>query len=102
MDIELVAGEIDLMPSSEAAEIAQNIRTILLTAKGSVPLDREFGMDMSIIDKPLNVVQSRYVAAAAEAISRYEPRVRLKEIIWSESEKLYGELRPIVRVVLRQ
>ena len=43
LDIELQSARIEIMPQTEAAEIIQNVRTILLTQKFSVPLDREFG-----------------------------------------------------------
>ena len=33
---------IDFAPSSEIAEILQNVRTILTTRLGSVPLERDF------------------------------------------------------------
>lgn len=35
---------IDFAPSSEIAEILQNVRTILTTRLGSVPLERDFGL----------------------------------------------------------
>ena len=38
--------EINLQPENEIEEIIQNVSTILTTRKGSVPLDRGFGINM--------------------------------------------------------
>lgn len=82
IDIDL-SGAIELITSSEAAEIVQNVKTLLLTRKGEVPLDRELGLSAEIIDKPLNIAQARFIAEAAGAIRKYEPRARLKEAVFS-------------------
>lgn len=82
IDIDL-SGAIELIPSSEAADIVQNVKTLLLTTKGTVPLDRELGLSAEIIDKPLNIAQAQFIREAAGAIRKYEPRARLKEAVFS-------------------
>ena len=44
--------KINFAPDSEVEEILQNIRTILSTRIGTVPLDRDFGTTWEHIDKP--------------------------------------------------
>ncbi len=61
-------------------EIKQNIRLILFTEVGSVPLDRNFGFDVDPIDNPVNQVIRRDLPAAIEAIETYEPRVKVHAI----------------------
>ena len=39
-----LSSQVDFAPSDEVREILQNVRTILSTRKGSVPLDRDFGL----------------------------------------------------------
>lgn len=52
-DVTAAAGPgIDFAPESETEEILQNLRTILATAMGSVPLDRAFGVDASMWTTP--------------------------------------------------
>ena len=51
-------------------EILQNIAMILTTSKGSVPLDRNFGIDMSALDLPLEMAQNICTAQIIEAIDR--------------------------------
>lgn len=75
--------EINLMPASEIEEIAQNVRTILNTMQNTVPLDREFGVDSSLIDMPISAAKARATANIATAINTYEPRARVKEVHFS-------------------
>ncbi len=77
--------------------VLQNIRVILETAKGSVPLYRDFGTDYSFLDAPQNVVKPMIHVAVKDAIERYEPRARFVDISgWKASED--GRLWPIVEV----
>lgn len=86
-----IVGGINLKPASELEEILQNVRTIVTTIKGTVPLDRELGISANILDAPINQ-QSRLVGEIAEAIERFEPRARLRRIEFTGNEN--GELNP--------
>lgn len=79
------------MPSNEAEEIMQNVTTIVTTVRGTVPLDREFGISADILDAPMNR-QQRLIAEVAEAIEKFEPRARLRRIEFVGNEN--GELNP--------
>lgn len=92
-------GEISFAPSTTVQEIIQNVRTIITTVKGSVPLDREFGIDGSIVDKPLPVAQAMVSRDVVSAIKRYEPRAKVKKVEYSDSTgAIDGILRPLVRI----
>ena len=65
---------------SEIAEIAQNIKTILNTVQGTVPLDRNFGVDASLIDMPISAAKTKATANITTAINNYEPRARVKSV----------------------
>ena len=69
-------------------QLAQEIRTLLKTRKGSVPLDREFGVSWEIIDKPLPAVRQLVIAEVAWQIERYIPRVKFKSIEFPPVDKL--------------
>lgn len=97
-DINLAASEIKVLPDSQEQEILQNIRTILLTQVGSVPLYREFGVNADMLDAPLNIAQNRFTAEVAKAIARWEPRAKLKGIVWQESAAVEGKLEPLISV----
>ncbi len=81
-------------------EIAQNIKIIITTRKGTVPLDRAFGLNMDFVDRPLPVAKAMARAAIAEAVHKYEPRVRVTRIDWKETETdaMIGRLAPLVSI----
>ena len=79
-------------------EILQNCRTILSTIRGTVPLDRDFGFDYTIIDKPLTEVYAKLTVDFANLIRRYEPRAIFRDLIFEESDKNSGQLQIKVRV----
>ncbi len=58
-------------------EIIQNVQTILTTVKWSVPLDRDFGLDADLLDKPLPVAQAKLTGQVVAAIETYEPRAKV-------------------------
>lgn len=95
-------AEINLMPSTEIEEVLQNVRTILATVKGTVPLDREFGIEQKILDQPVNAVQARLNAALVEAVNKFEPRAKVRKIFYdnTDRETLDGILKPRVQIEL--
>lgn len=98
-NLTLDSTEIKILPDNELEEILQNVRQILSTLKGSVPLDREFGISTEILDSPMNS-QSKLVAEIATAIEKFEPRARLRSINFSGN--VDGELTPILSLEIRK
>ena len=88
----------DLMPATEAAEIAQNVRCLLLTTKGTVFNYRAFGLDARLIDSPVNEVQQRFMQEVARVINRYEPRAKFKRLEWRASQAIDGRLEPVIMI----
>ncbi len=83
---------------SGVAEIAQNVRTILTTVKKTVPLDRSFGLDASLIDTPTPVAQARLRSEIVQAINKYEPRATVLAVSFKEDHVgvMDGKLYPVV------
>lgn len=96
--LNLSAREIKIIPDSTVEEILQNVRTIILTELGSVPMHREFGTDNDLIDAPLPVAQNKLTANIAKAILKWEPRARLKKIRWQKSDAADGQLKPLITI----
>lgn len=90
---------IDFAPASEAAEILQNLRTIITTAKYSVPLDRDFGFNAEMLDKPVNAAQAQLQSEIIMAIKTYEPRVEITSISFTGTDD--GVLVPKVQVRIK-
>ena len=89
---------IAIQPSSGVEEVIQNVRFLLKTIKGTCPLYRQFGLPINIVDKPINTAQALIVAEVARAIQRFEPRAKLRSILWEESDVENGELNPLVTI----
>ena len=66
--------------SAERQEIMRNVQTILATPLGTCPLYRDFGLDVSCLDHPMNLAQNLFAAAAMEAVERWESRVRITDV----------------------
>lgn len=91
---------IDFAPATEAEEILQNIRCLLSTTKYSVPLDRDFGIDASYLDAPMEVAKAKMVSEIILAVARDEPRAAVTSIDWEAT--IDGILRAKVQVKINE
>lgn len=91
-------GAVDFAPPTEVHEILQNVRTILNTRIGSVPLDREFGISWEHLDKPVQVAKTRMMVDVIDAIEKHEPRAKVREVKFEKSDAVEGVLKPVVIV----
>lgn len=84
------------------AQLEQEIRTVLATRKGSVPLDRDFGLSWDFIDLPLTEAMQHMVAEIGQQLEKYVPRIRVQDIAFISTDPLTGLLQPTVTVEIRQ
>lgn len=96
-------GAVNFSPTDEKEEILQNVRTILATRVGSVPLDRDFGLTWEHLDKPYPVAKSLMTAAVIEAIQTHEPRVKVEAVEFDgdTAMAMEGLLKPRVIVSIK-
>lgn len=78
-------------------EIIRNIKFILTTPAGSVPFDRDFGVNMGILDAPIGIAKAKLTVEYIKKIKKYEPRAKVERITF-DSEPMNGCLVP--RVVI--
>ena len=78
--------------------ILQCVKCILSTRKGTVPLYREFGVDMSYIDKPMQIARQMMYVAVAEAVQEFEPRVEVVDVFTQNDTDNPGRMIPTVEV----
>lgn len=83
-DILIVVAEPVKFGLSGRDRIMQRVRTILLTLKGSVPLDRSFGIDGRVIDRPDMAGRVAYEVDILDALDKYEPLVEATGVKWVE------------------
>jgi phage baseplate assembly protein W len=79
--------------AKDAHEILQCLQTLFTTPVGTVALDRDFGMDFSVLDQPLNFAKTQYRIELTQKVRKYEPRVELKSMAF-ETDALGGRLLP--------
>lgn len=83
--------------------IAQRVRTILSTAKGTVPLDRAFGVDAQPLDKPLPAARALMTAGIVAAIEAYEPMAQVLSVSFTNDGRAGdGVLTPVVRLKIKE
>lgn len=80
------------------AEILQNVRNILTTPLGTVPFDRNFGIDISLIDEPLEIAKGKLIVEYISKVRKYEPRASIQEVQY-ETNLENGKIIP--RVVIQ-
>ena len=78
-----------------AEEILQNLKILFSTPAGTVPFDREFGIDWDILDRPVIQAKAALTTEYVEKVRRFEPRARVKEISFS-NDAVNGILIPKV------
>lgn len=78
-------------------EIFNKIKFLLTLIKGTIPMNREIGMDMDIVDLPMYEAQNRYAVSAMELIEQFETRVTVDEISFEIYENT-GKMIPKVVV----
>jgi phage baseplate assembly protein W len=79
-------------------EILQNCQIILSTPKGSVPLDRDFGTSWTLIDQPTPKAMAQLRVEILGALEKYESRVTVREISFSNDANAPGKLIPKVKI----
>ncbi len=79
---------ISFAPKTVSEEVLQNVRTIISTRVGTVPLDRDFGMSMDMLDKPVALAYTLFQSALIQALAVYEPRAKVKNVDFSAEQEL--------------
>lgn len=78
-------------------EVMQNLRVLYTTPVGTVPFDREFGININVLDAPLQMAKGRIMVEYMEKTKRFEPRADVEEVTFS-GDPINGKLIPKVVV----
>lgn len=83
---------------------AQGIHAALATRKGSVPLDRDFGLSWELIGLPLSESGPLFIAEIGRGLKRRVPRIKVKSVIlgMDTSGAANGKLMSVVTVEIRK
>lgn len=78
--------------------ILQQCRIILSTIRGTVPLERDLGMDPKALDKPSNLLTPGLKVDIQQQFKKFVPRVSVLEVSTSQQD---GKIEIIVTVGVR-
>lgn len=82
-----IDGDATGYTAEEFADVKQCLATLLSVPAGSVPLDRDFGIDYDgTVDYPIPVAQNMLAVEITEKVERYEPRVKIERINFTSNE----------------
>ncbi len=96
------AETLDLRPTTTAEEVLRNVAIILATAKGSVPLYRDFGVSQEYLDKPMPTAEAMLISSVKEAVEDYEPRASILDIRFTGNATEPAKLVPIVEIEVKE
>lgn len=80
----------------------QEINTLLSTRKGSVPLDRDFGVSWDFVDSPINEAKPAIIAELVMQLQKYIPRIKVTGIEFESMPNLNGRLYPKIIFTIRE
>ncbi len=95
-EVMLTPRGVIFLPSGEVEEVLQNVMTICLTRKYSVPLDRLLGFEGEFLDEAVGRMRAKFRAEVVRAVKKYEPRARVTGIDFQAD--LNGRIVPRIRV----
>lgn len=72
---------VEAQNSSVPVALRNQLCLLISTPVGTVALDRDFGIDTSCVDMPMDAAQTMLAAELADKIGRYIPRLALREVI---------------------
>lgn len=79
-------------------DVRRCLAILFQTRKGTVALDRDFGLDWSFLDMPTEAAKAACAAEIITAVDNYEPRASVERVTFTGTSE--GVFRPIVEVSL--
>lgn len=79
-------------------DILEKCEFLLTLIKGTIPMNRDIGIDPSIVSQPLYIAQQMYTMSAIETIEKYETRAIVEEVQF-ETTAGAGNMIPKVRLI---
>ncbi|MBD5640943.1 MAG: GPW/gp25 family protein [Desulfovibrio sp.] len=82
--------------------LEQEIRMLLATRKGSLPLDRDYGLTWEYVDLPMPEAMPYMISEIAVQLEKYVPRIKVRDIVFKSDDPVEGILQPTVTVEIRE
>ncbi|MCI8570262.1 MAG: GPW/gp25 family protein [Lachnospiraceae bacterium] len=94
IDVSSVVINLNGFPEDEAEDIRRCLETLYTVRTGEQPLDREFGIDNSFLDQPINIAKNLFTLEVIEKTKRYEKRVEVEEVEYRFNGA--GQMAPVI------
>ena len=72
--------------SEQKEDVLRCLNTLYTTPVGTVALDRNFGLDWSVLDLPLEIAKGRFTIEVIEKTRKYEPRVDIVKVLFPSTQ----------------
>ena len=92
-------SQVNIDGLSIPVETRERLKLLLTTRIWTVVLDRDFGIDMSFIDKPLPIAKRLYTIEVINKIKKYEPDLRVQKITFKSGSSI-EKLIPTVKITI--
>lgn len=79
-------------------KVKERLKLLFTTRVGTVVLDRDFGLDMNFIDKPLPIARQLYTIDVIQKIKRYEPDLKIESVTFNFDKSDITKLIPIIKI----
>ena len=83
---------------SISSERIERLKLLLTTRVGTVVLDRDFGIEMNFIDKPVPVAKRLFMLAFVRKIKKYEPGLIINSITFKADSDDVSKMIPVINV----
>lgn len=81
--------------SPNIENIRRNLAMLYATKAGSVPMDRDFGLECDFVSKPLPVAKSEFEFEVIRKTEIYEPGVQVEKVEYIYDE-INGMMQPVI------
>lgn len=80
-------------------DLENRLKRLISTPKGTMPLDRNYGVDFSeFIDLPIEIAKNTFAVAVIEAVNEYEPEVEIENIEFLSSDNESGKINTVITI----
>lgn len=73
--------DLSLIDDDAVVIALQSVHAVINTRKGSVPMNRDYGLSQEFLDQPLNVAMPMIVADVKESVEDNVPGVEVSDVI---------------------
>lgn len=73
-------SDVKIESSSMDTEVLNRLKNLYSTYEGTVPFDRNFGINPNILDEPIDIAKGKLVAEVIQKTQKYEPGIRVIEV----------------------